>query len=99
MELGILIACAIISALSLLLSVISIIMVVAKEKSTHTVQMVPVDAEIERANEEFLSKNRKSSWATSEEAIKKDQKQYNEEIEEVMPEFALSDDDKEVFSI
>lgn len=74
-------------------------MVIAKEKSTHTVQMVPVDAEIDRANEEFLKANRKSSWASSESAIIKENKLYQEEIAAEMPEFALTDEDKEIFSL
>lgn len=94
MELGLVIASLIIGTLALLLSLVSVIMIVAKEKSTHTVQMVPVDEEIDRANQEFLNK-----WASSEEAIKKEQKLYNEELEAEMPEFALTDDDKEVFSL
>jgi len=96
MELGILIACGIISTLALLLSIVSIIMMVAKEKATHTVQMIPIDEEIDRANAEFLKKD---SWATSEEAIKKENKMYKEEVEDEMPQFALDDDDKEIFSI
>jgi hypothetical protein len=94
MELGLVIASLIIGTLALLLSLVSVIMIIAKEKSTHTVQMVPVDEEIDRANQEFLNK-----WASSEEAIKKEQKLYNEELEAEMPEFALTDDDKEVFSL
>ena len=94
MQLGLVIASLIIGSLALLLSSVSIILMVAKEKSTHTVQMIPVDAEIDRANEEYLSK-----WATSEEAIKEDQKLYNEEIASEMEEFSLTDDDKEVFSL
>lgn len=94
MELALLITCVILATLSLILSIISVIMILAKEKSTHTVQMVPVDAEIERANEEYLSK-----WASSEKAISKENKLYQEEIEAEMPEFSLTDEDKEVFSL
>lgn len=64
------------------------------EKSTHTVQMVPVDEEIDKANQEFMKK-----WASSEEAIAKQNKLYKEDVEEAMPEFALDDEDKEIFSI
>jgi hypothetical protein len=99
MELGILIACGIISTLALFLSCVSIIMMVAKEKATHTVQLVPIDEEIDRANEEFLKKEKKSSWATSEEAIKKENKLYQEELEDEMPEFSLEDEDREIMSI
>jgi len=94
MELGLLITCVILSTISLILSIICVIMIIARDKSTHTVQMMPVDAEIEKANEEYLSK-----WATSEKAIKKEQRLYQEEIETEMPEFSLTDEDKEIFSI
>jgi len=94
MELGLVIASLVVASLALLLAVVAIIMIVAREKATHTVQMVPVDEEIERANEEFLKQ-----WATSDEAISKQNKMHREEVEEQMPEFALDDEDKEIFSI
>ena len=94
MELGILIACAIISTLALLLSSVSIIMMIAKEKATHTIQMVPVDEEVERANEEYMSK-----WASSDKAIDEQNKLYKEDIENEMPEFSLSEEDMEKISI
>jgi hypothetical protein len=99
MELGIAIAGIIVGSIALLLSVISLVILIAKEKSTHTVQLTPVDTEIDRLNEEFLKNNRKGSWATSEEAIKKQKDLYQEEIEAEMPEFSLNEDDKEVFSL
>lgn len=94
MELGMLIACGIISSLALLLSCTAIILIMAKEKSTHTIQMVPVDEEIERANEEFLQK-----WATSEDAVNKQNKMFQEDLKDKMPEFSLDEEDKEIFSI
>ena len=94
MELGLVIASLVVASLALLLAVVAIIMIVAREKATHTVQMVPVDEEIERANEEFLKQ-----WATSDEVISKQNKMHREEVEEQMPEFALDDEDKEIFSI
>ena len=96
MELGIAIAALIIGALALLFSLTSLVMIMARDKATHTVQMMPMDEEIDRANEEYLTKQK---WATSDEAIKKQQKMYNEEVEESMPEFSMDDDDKEVFSL
>jgi len=70
------------------------IMIIARDKATHTVQMVPVDEEIERANEEFLKQ-----WGTSDDAINKQNAMNREETEELMPEFALDDDDLEIHSI
>lgn len=94
MELGLLIACGIISTLALAFSATALIMIIARDKSTHTVQMVPVDEEIERANEEFIKQ-----WRTSDEAINKQNKMHKEEVEDLMPEFALDDEDKTIFSI
>ena len=93
---GISIAGLIIGSLSLLLSSICLIMIISRDKSTHTVQMVPIDEEIDKANEEYLAKQK---WATSEKAIKKENKLYKEQVEDEMPEFSLTDDDKEIFSL
>lgn len=80
--------------LGFLFSSIALIKIIAMEKSTHTVQMVPIDEEVDKANQEFMKQ-----WATSEEAIAKQNKLYKEDVEEAMPEFALEDEDKEIFSI
>lgn len=61
----------------------------AMRLSTHTVQYAPVDKEIDKANEE---------WSTKQEAIRKQNKLFSEEVEEEMPEFAQDDEDKEVYS-
>lgn len=94
MEIGLVIACLILATLALVLSIINTIMFMAKEKATHTVQLMPVDEEIDRANEEYMKK-----WASSDKAIDKENKLYTEELEAEMPEFALTDEDKEIFSI
>ena len=94
MELGILIASGIISTLALLLSSIAMIMMIAREKATHTVQLVPVDEEVERANAEYMKQ-----WNTSDDAINKQNKMHQENTEQNMPEFSLDDEDKEIFSI
>ena len=94
MELGIVIASGIVSTLALLISCVVAVMMVAREKATHTVQLVPVDEEVERANEEYLKQ-----WSTSDDAIKNQNKLHRERTEEDMPEFALDDEDREVFSI
>ena len=85
------------SIISLTLSVISCIVgtfalckIIGLEKSTHQVQFVPIDEEINQANEEFN--------ATSGETFSEEQKLYNEALSEEMPEFALNDDDKKTFS-
>lgn len=73
----------------------ALIEVKALQRSTHSLEYVPVDPEIDKANNEFLSKE----WASSEKAINKQNEMYKDEIEEKLPEFALSDEDKEIFSI
>lgn len=94
MELGLMIASAIISTIALAFSMIAVIMLIAREKATHTVQMVPVDEEIDRANEEYLKK-----WSSSEEAINKYNKAHKEELEEEFPELAIDEEELEKFSI
>jgi len=94
MELGLMIASAILSTIALAFSMIAVIMLIAREKATHTVQMVPVDEEIDRANEEYLKK-----WSSSEEAINKYNKAHKEELEEEFPELAIDEDELEKFSI
>ena len=94
MELGILIAAGILSTLALLMSCTAMVMMIARDKATHTVQLVPVDEEINRANEEYMNK-----WSTSDDAINDQNKRHQEHTEEEMPEFTLDDEDKEIFSI
>ena len=78
------------AVLGFILATICLIKVIAMEKATHSVQYVPLDDEFEEANKK---------WASSDEAIRKQNKMYAEEVEEKMPEFALDDEDKEIFSI
>jgi hypothetical protein len=58
-------------------------------QSTHTVTYTPIDKEIDKANQE---------WATKESSLNQQQKLFTEDIEDQMPEFASDDDDREVFS-
>jgi phage shock protein PspC (stress-responsive transcriptional regulator) len=83
-----------IGATGFFLGVMAYIKITAMEKSTHTVQLMPVDEEIDRANEEYLKK-----WGTSQEAIDREQKLYKEELEDEMPEFHIDDKEKEIFSL
>lgn len=94
MELGILIAALILASIALCISCVSLIKVIATEKATHTVQFMPVDETINKENEEYMKQ-----WATSEKSVNEQNKLYKEDVEEAMPEFALDDEDKEIFSI
>ena len=86
-----------VSLLALILSIFGVyalIKIKAMESSTHSVQLMPVDSEIDKLNEEYLNQ-----WATSEESIKKDMKKFREEMEDKMPDFAPNDEDYEKFSL
>lgn len=63
--------------------------VMAMEKSTHTVQYMPIDPKIDKENTE---------WVTRQETLEKEQKMYSEDIEAEMPEFAADDEDKQIYS-
>lgn len=84
----------ILGALGLIIGCIALSKAVGIEKSTHTVQMMPVDPEIDAHNKKIMEQ-----WATKEEAIAKQEKLFKEELEDKMPEFYPEDEDKEVFSI
>lgn len=72
---------------------LSLIKIIAMEKSTHTITYQPVDTEIDKANEELISK-----WATKESVIAKDRELFQEDLETEMPDFFPEDDDKEIIS-
>ena len=80
-----------IACISAILAAFALIKVIAMEKSTHTIQYV--DPEIEKANKEFLDE-----WATPDSALEEQDKLYKEDLEELMPEFATSKEDKEIYS-
>lgn len=67
--------------------------VLAMEKSTHTITYTPVDAEIEKANKEYMG-----GWATQDTFLKEDREMFNEDLEKVMPDFYPEEDDKKVRS-
>lgn len=75
------------------LGLAAMIRVSALEKSTHSVQYMPINPKIDEENEEFLS-----NWATSDTAIQEQEKLYQEEIEEKMPHFYPDEDDKKRYS-
>jgi len=78
----------------------ALIEVKALQNSTHQIQYVPVDDQIDKENERYLKEvqDKKNDWATSSDSLETQQKMYKEDIEEELPEFALDDDDKEIFS-
>jgi len=95
----------VISSLSLITSCICIILSIgawidakALAKSTHTLQYMPVDEQIDQKNNEYLKTLRNEPWASSEASIQEQNKLFKKDLEEEMPEFSPTDDDKEVYS-
>lgn len=86
----------IIACIALVIGCLAYIKTQAIEASTHSIQYMPIDPAVDAHNEELLNKDK--SWATSEETLQKQHKLYTEEIEEEMPNFALTDEDKEIIS-
>ena len=85
--------------LGMILSIMALIKCYAAEKSTHSLQYVPIDKEIDKANEEFLAKTEKeNTWATTPQSLEEQQKLFTEDLEEQMPEFLPDDKDKELYS-
>jgi len=83
-----------IACVSIILASYAAIKVVAMEKSTHTIQYV--DPTIDKENEEFMKSA--TDWATSDEALEKQEELYREDLEDEMPFFAPTDSDKEKIS-
>lgn len=88
----------IMGVLGLGLGIYSFVCVKAMEKATHTVTYMPVDPEIDKANEEFLKDKKEDNWATSESEITRQNKLWAKDLEEEFPEFAPNDDDKKRIS-
>jgi hypothetical protein len=76
-----------------IIGLIAMIKVMAIEKSTHTVTYQPIDEEIEKANADYLN-----NWATQESVIAKDREEFQEELEEQMPDFFPDDEDRKIRS-
>lgn len=84
--------------LGTIIGLVAIVKVIAAEKSTHSVQYMPMDDEIEKANNEYIRKEKKEAWATKESAIAKDQEEFRQSLEDDMPDFYPDDDDRKVHS-
>lgn len=100
LNIGIMVGIGILSGLALLFSIVTLfvsILALSKvnglERSTHSVQMIPVDEEIDKYNQDVVD-----SWATSDESLEKQRKLFREDLEEEMAEFAPSEEDKKIYS-
>lgn len=79
--------------LGLIMSIYAIIEVKALQRSTHSVQYMPIDPEIDKENSEYTNK-----WATSEASLREQDKLYNEDLEAQMPSFLPDEEDKKTYS-
>ena len=82
------------STVALIVGIYAIVSVKAMEKSTHSVTYMPIDPEIDKANQEFSN-----SWATDDSEIEKQNKMWAKDLEENLPDFAPNDEDKKRFSL
>lgn len=96
LSIGLYIAILVSSILSIILAlvgsifgILAFINVKALQKSTHSVQYMPFDPSVDSENQEFLDKE---NWASSEEAITKENKLYESELEDEMPQFYQDED-------
>jgi hypothetical protein len=80
--------------LGTILGLLALVKSIAAEKSTHSVQYMPIDEEIDKENNDYLNQ----SWATKESAIAKDQDEFRQNLEDDMPDFYPDDDDRKVHS-
>jgi predicted Holliday junction resolvase-like endonuclease len=88
-----------IAVLGTVIAVYSLIEVKSIQRSTHSIQYMPVDDAIDKENQEFIKslQTKKEEWATTEESLNKQRKLFKEDVENVMPEFA-EDDEPEILS-
>jgi hypothetical protein len=80
--------------LGTIMGLVALVKTIAAEKSTHSVQYMPIDEEIDKENNDYLNQ----SWATKESAIAKDQEEFRQSLEDDMPDFYPDDDDRKVHS-
>jgi len=80
--------------LGTIMGLVALIKTIAAEKSTHSVSYMPIDEEIDKANDDYLNQ----PWATKESAIAKDQEEFRQSLEDDMPDFYPDDDDRKVHS-
>lgn len=79
------------SLFSGIIALFSLVKILAMERSTHRVQLMPVDSEVDAYNQEILSRVNEPTiddpWSTTDESIAEQEKMYKEELKDKMPEF------------
>ena len=89
----------IIASISAVIGTLAFIEVRSIQRSTHSIQYMPVDDAIDKENEAFLKTVKTDdSCATSPDTLKKQDELYKEELESEMPSFASTDEDMEIIS-
>lgn len=95
LTLGIAIASLIIGIVSLVFGFIACYKIIGVEKSTHTVQYMPVE---DAVKDPFKSGFDSFMGDDLESKLQKDNELFREELEEIMPQFAPSEEDKKIIS-
>jgi len=87
------ILCSLLGIGGFIMGLTALIQVKALQASTHSVQYMPIDPQIDKENEELMA-----GWGTSDEAISEQDKLFKEALEEEMPEFVPNEEDKKKYS-
>jgi hypothetical protein len=87
-----------IAILGLVIGSIALLKCLSIERSTHTIQYMPVSDAIDKENEAYLQSLRENDWATTPETLKKQNELFKEDLEREMPEFIPTEDDSEIIS-
>lgn len=90
--------CLTFSALTCIFSMVAYAKVVGMQNSTHSVQYMPMDPEVERDNKNFVEKQHEDGWATTEASFKEEDKKYRKEVDEYMPQFSEQENDSKIHS-
>ena len=93
--LGVAIAALIIAIIGCVFAFIACYKIIGVEKSTHTVQMMPVEDSVKDPFSSGFNNFMEDDLSPK---LEKDHKLYREQIEEEMPQFAHSEEDDEVVS-
>ena len=95
--LGVAVASLIIAVIGCVFAFIACYKIIGVEKSTHTVQMMPVEDSI-NTKDPFSSGFDAFMEDGLAEKIAKDHKMYREQIKEEMPQFAPDEEDEKIIS-
>lgn len=88
----------IIGTVGLVIGTLGFIQAKANSQSTHSVQLMPVDSAVDQFNEEYLKSIKDNDWASSPAELDKQNRLYSEQLEETMPEFSPTEEDREIVS-